>query len=210
MKTRLTKLTISCGAVLFSAVTLYADNAPAKTGVLLSVEGSSSVILQTETQSIAGIDIYKSEQDNGLGLGAYIAFDYALTRNVTIGAKTGYFHVFDIAKVTVGSSSTKISTDNIPLLATAKYHFDSGWFVGGEMGLDFQRLKYSINGSTSNWNPAFMAGPVGGYQWGNLSISGSLDYISGNNLTSDDPITSDDDSLQNIKLGVQLNYLLPM
>ncbi|MBK2124208.1 hypothetical protein, partial [Fangia hongkongensis] len=204
MKTRLTKLTISCGAVLFSAVTLYADNAPAKTGVLLSVEGSSSVILQTETQSIAGIDIYKSEQDNGLGLGAYIAFDYALTRNVTIGAKTGYFHVFDIAKVTVGSSSTKISTDNIPLLATAKYHFDSGWFVGGEMGLDLQRASSTdsnIVNSTGKWGVAFMAGPVGGYKWDNLSISGSLDYISGDDLSFQNTQNDGLNTLQNIKLG---------
>lgn len=190
----------------------YASNDPAKTGVQFSLEGSSSGLWKTESVTTNNTTLYEVKQGRGLAVGSYLSFEYALTRNITIGIKTGYFHVFDIGEIKTPENNTTISTDNIPLLISGKYHFNSKWFIGGEAGIDYQKLSsYSSNDNyhdKGNWNIAFMSGILGGYQWDNLSLSTSFDFTSGKNLT-DDKFTKKS-TLENIKIGLQLSYTIPI
>jgi hypothetical protein len=205
-------LTTAIASSLF-AVGAYANQStnsgPAKTGLVISGEGSWSSFNGMPTGWGTG---------NGLGLGAYVGYDYAINNSFTIGAKTGYSHSFNVAKTTSGPDMSA-ATDNIPLLATAKYYLTPKVYLGGELGINFQRVTvfnmYSSDWTaTNNWNPSFMFGGLVGYNINDkMSVSGSIDYITGNDASKVLPVvggSSANDAMSNMKLGVQFNYLLPM
>ena len=187
------------------ASSVYAAG-PATSGLVLSGEGSYSVI--TDTYDANGVNTSSS---TGFGLGGYVGYDYAITNHVTIGAKTGFYHSFGLGKGSLTGNTMKGTTNNIPLLLNSKYYFNSGLYLGGETGVNFQMIHYSNNltilpypenNANSNWNAQYVIGGLVGYQINeNVSIDGSLDYMLG------DPTYT---ALADVKFGLAVNYNLPM
>jgi len=202
------------------ASSVYAAG-PATSGVVLSGEGSYSTIANTTKVSAGGASA-ESAASTGFGLGGYVGYDYAITDHVTIGGKTGYFHSFGLGKYTVGSlEERKYTSDNIPILVNAKYYFNSGLYLGGETGVNFQKLSVKQTGTavpngsdSSNWNPQYVIGGLVGYQINEqLSIDGSMDYMTGKDIFNTDTskqIKGKNDPIANIKFGIAVNYKLPM
>ena len=210
----------SIAAVSLIGGAVFADSAPAKTGLIFSGEGSYSniVVDSSETISYQGHSLTESfKSGNGLGFGGYIAFDYALSDHVTGGIKSGFNYTSQLAVfATTGSHDVDFNSASIPILLTGKYFFNSGFFVGAEGGVEWQKLKVD-NGRDhvdSDWNITPIVGALGGYQWENgFSVSGSMDYIFGKSVdvtnTESDPNLKDN-ALSNFKIGLQVSYLLPM
>ena len=108
--------------------------------------------------------------------------------------------------------------NSIPVLATFKYFFNSGWLAGAEGGVDFQDWDVKISNShssnntlnhTSNWSFAPMLGGFGGYQWSNgIALTSNISYVFGKRT---DHLTSDDTNkaLAFYTLGPNLSYKLP-
>ena len=207
------------------ASSVYAAG-PATSGVVLSGEGSYSTIANTTKESVAGGPSAESAASTGFGLGGYVGYDYAITDHVTIGGKTGYFHSFGLGKFAnknVGSlpgEEDKYTSDNIPILVNAKYYFNSGLYLGGETGVNFQKFTTKATGSavqnasdSSNWNPQYVIGGLVGYQINEqLSIDGSMDYMTGKDIFNTDTskMAGNNDPIANIKFGIAVNYKLPM
>ena len=108
--------------------------------------------------------------------------------------------------------------NSIPVLATFKYFFNSGWLVGAEGGIDIQKWQLSGKNDTynvtdshdSNWNIAPMLGGFGGYQWSNgLALTGNVSYVFGKS-TDNIGSVSDNKALAFYTVGVNLSYKLPM
>jgi hypothetical protein len=201
------------------ASSVYAAG-PATSGVVFSGEGSYSTIASTTKVSVGGVSA-ESAASTGFGLGGYVGYDYAITGHVTIGGKTGYFHSFGLGKYTAPGQEDKFTSDNIPILANAKYYFNSGLYLGGETGVNFQKVSGKQSGSavqshsdSSNWNPQYVIGGLVGYQINEqLSIDGSMDYMTGKdifNIDSSEQANSKNDPIANIKFGIAVNYKLPM
>jgi|APSaa5957512535_1039671.scaffolds.fasta_scaffold180232_2 hypothetical protein len=195
------------------ASSVYAAG-PATSGLVLSGEGSYSVI--TDTYDANGV---KTSSSTGFGLGGYVGYDYAITDHVTIGAKTGFYHSFGLGKGSLGGNTMKATTNNIPLLLNSKYYFNSGLYLGGETGVNFQKIHYSNNltieenNANSNWNAQYVIGGLVGYQINeNVSIDGSLDYMTGNPMYKgqDFAAANKNNALANVKFGLAVNYKLPM
>lgn len=204
------------------ASSIYAAG-PATSGLVFSGEGSYSMIAnQLDWEN----GLLKSSASTGFGLGGYVGYDYAITDNVTIGAKTGYFHSFGLGKLHAFNFDTKATSNNIPLLLNAKYYFNSGLYLGGETGINFQKVNYGnsqlFGDDKSSWNAQYVIGGLVGYQINkNISIDGSFDYMTGHEMLKD-PNTNPDQSelfpsenhknnaLANIKFGIAVNYKLPM
>ena len=200
------------------ASSVYAAG-PAASGLVFSGEGSYSMIAKQLDMQNGAI---KSSASTGFGLGGYVGYDYAITNHVTIGAKTGYFHSFGLGKLSVGAQpESKATSNNIPLLLNAKYYFNSGLYLGGETGINFQKVSYTNPRPTApkhNWNAQYVIGGLVGYQINeNISIDGSIDYMTGDDLLKDDgnnysspTISNSNKALANIKFGLAVNYKLPM
>ena len=225
-------LTTGISIALISS-SVYAAG-PATSGFVLSGEGSYSMIskqydgptnIYTDTGQATVLQ-GKSSATTGFGIGGYAGYDYAITDYVTIGAKIGYFHSFGIGKATLTNAdgqsiNLKETSNNIPFLLNIKYYFNSGFFLGGETGINFQKYCSKETGNlatpnttNSHWNPQYVIGGLIGYQiTPNISIDSSMDYMAGKNLIGDSQsngIKSKDDALANIKLGIAINYKLPM
>jgi hypothetical protein len=232
--------TVISAAIITS--TAYATG-PATSGLVFSGEGSYSMPSKMTNQTLDSFN-YKATVNNGFGLGAYIGYDYAISSNVTLGAKTGYFHSFGVGKVEFegqgDSVSAKVKSDNIPLLLNAKYYFNSGLYLGGETGVNFQKLTGTliIDGSNkgsekSDWKAQYLIGALIGYQASEaLSIEASIDYTTGNSLVNTScniadlvstgptckflagSIFNDElkitNPLSTLKFGISVNYKLPM
>ena len=237
------KIAIAASLTLFTGLAI----AGAKSGFVLSGEGSYSSISGTSSISESGGgDDWSISTKRGpsFGLGAYLGYDYALTEHLAVGIKTGYFNSFGLGKIDYSgqiggtdiTSSQTFKSSNIPVLFGAKYYFDSGLYVGGEIGVNFQKLsvtadeKFSANhvdylnpaNIHRSWNAQAVIGALVGYDfYTNLSISGSIQYFSGSNLNLnhnntlspaiyDTGALLENKPLVNMKLGVQINYLLPI
>ena len=205
------------------ASSVYAAG-PATSGVVLSGEGSYSTIANTTKVSVGGASS-ESAASTGFGLGGYVGYDYAITDHVTIGGKTGYFHSFSLGKFAnknlwVGPGEVNYTSDNIPILVNAKYYFNSGLYLGGETGVNFQKYTSKttgnavLNGShSSHWNPQYVIGGLVGYQINEqLSIDGSMDYMTGKHIFNTDTskVAGNNDPIAKIKFGIAVNYKLPM
>ncbi len=187
---------------------------PASSAFFYSGELSYNRIQDSSISSGSNAASFKTS--SGLGVGAYIGYDYALNSNITIGAKTGYNYTFGLAQFKLtNAQNVTLDSSNIPLLLNSKYFFDSGYFVGVEGGVNWQVLHENIGRSSSDgdWNAEPILGILGGYKWDTgFSVSGAVDYIFGKNIdiASASPQTiSKDDALSNIKVGIQVSYSLP-
>ena len=192
---------------------------PATSGAVISGEGSYSSI--TNTVKLSGTND-KSSYSTGFGLGAYVGYDFAITNSIAIGAKTGYFHSFGIGKVSGDNigPTIKATTNNIPVLLNTKYYFNSGLYLGAETGVNFQLIHYTgARSGNSKWNAQYVIGGLVGYQINdNISVDGSLDYMTGHEIFKDannadgrlPTETNKDEALANIKFGIAVNFKLPM
>jgi hypothetical protein len=191
----------------------------AKSGLVFSA-GADYANSITETKNDNGGDTKKG----GYGVDATIGYDFAISRNITVGAKTGFGYIWQLNQYSINDSDPgKIETDlmSIPLLATAKYFFNSGWLVGVEAGAEAQKLKFRKSGSfsdvelSSRWNFAPKAGLLAGYQWQNgLGLTASFDYTFGKSAADLEEI-SDNNSKVNKAIayytaGLNLTYTLPL
>ena len=220
------KIVLISSIAILASSTAFADG-PAKSGLLFEGQLSANVTPKNTFQSVQDNSPYNnvlgSEIDNGgLGGGLYLGYDYALNNNMTIGVLSGYQYIYQLNKLEVNQALGNVSTGNdklnvnsIPVLATFKYFFNSGWLVGGEGGLDVQKWVVSGNNaysgeSDSNWNVAPMVGAFGGYQWNNgLALTGDLSYVFGKTTDNLESL-SKNSALAFYTVGIDLSYKLPM
>ena len=192
----------SIAAVSLISGVVFADSAPAKSGIILSGAG----FWTAPTGTVDQVDGYPKVGE-GFGVGAYVGYDYAITEHITVGAKGGYNYSMDLLK----DKNSSLNASQIPLMLTGKYFFDSGWLVGAEGGINWQKLSASDDNATissNSWNIAPIAGLMGGYQWKNgISLTGNADYIFGKDVQD---MKDKSDTLGNLQVGVQVSYLLPM
>lgn len=228
------KITILTGAFLVSSATVFAANGPAKTGLVFQGQVSANYT-PSQTFNAAADNTQEATSTNtyngGIGGGLFLGYNYAITPNVTIGAKTGYQYIYNLNQFKASYSSQgfnnandQINVNNIPVLATANYYFNSGWLIGAEGGIDIQQwtLKQTgddsylynnmtgLRSSSSQWNVAPMAGLSLGYQWNfGLALTANADYVFGKS-TSDITSLNNNDPLAFYTVGVNLSYTLPV
>ena len=126
----------------------------------------------------------------GLGFGATLNYEYALTDAFGITGRLGYIH--HLGTEVEGVSGVDINTTEIPVLAGVKYEFVPNIFAQAELGL--WHVSYNFSEGTSPDAVNDFGLTVGaGYELGNLAFG--LQYIMPNAFGKSDI------ELDGVKLG---------
>ncbi|MCF6768055.1 hypothetical protein L3V86_06750 [Thiotrichales bacterium 19S11-10] len=178
----------------------------------------------------AAITRVTNTYNGGFGGALYLGYDYAISSNMTVGGKIGYQYIYALNEYESSYSvlyhsslDAKLNMNNIPVLATFKYYFNSGWLLGAQAGVDVQMWTLKRQGGdaylsqamehessySSDWNVAPMVGLSGGYQWSNgLAVTGDLSYVFGQS-TNDITTVDSSDALGFYTIGLSASYKLP-
>ncbi|MCF6766091.1 hypothetical protein L3V82_09920 [Thiotrichales bacterium 19S3-7] len=218
------------GVCLLTSISAFAANQPAKSGLTISGQGSFNF---TPNQTFNATSNNTNDASNistsngGFGGALFLGYNYAITPNITIGTKVGYQYIYQVNQFKASynlpgfnNANDQVNVNNIPLLFTANYYFNSGWLVGIEGGIDFQKWTLKQTGDSnyiynnmgdqhnfsSQWNTAPMAGLSFGYQWqSSIALTASADYIFGNK-TSDITSVNTNQPLALYNIGLNLSY----
>ncbi|TNF67534.1 MAG: hypothetical protein EP298_07025 [Gammaproteobacteria bacterium] len=226
------KLLISLSLLSLMSSVYATDTTSAKSGIVFQGQVSANF---TPDQTLDGVNnnshfISSPETYNGgLGGALFVGYDYAINSNMTVGGKVGYQYVYTVNEYQASSvfgndPDIKLNMNNIPVLATFKYIFNSGWLLGAEGGIDIQKWTLKRDGNngyineymdystsySSNWNIAPMIGLSGGYQFSfGLAVTGNVDYVFGKS-TDDITSVSENDALAYYSIGLNVSYTLPI